>query len=222
MPPFDLQPEKPLPVKPDTDFEPASSTHAAPPSWEENTPTARETRRILAEEEYQKDLFRRILSGARDQATSLGELHAGANALGAPDQTDREPDPSSPETPEAAPPWAADLDNSGNPRWITLSVQKEDPENDRIVPESVLPEPVETSPAKPEQQEGGSRHKQAESPRSLLDRLNIPPRFKPEEKRPAGRRPRPMRGFFRMLLLTAILAMFYHILAQRGWVPRLF
>lgn len=35
-------------------------------------------------------------------------------------------------------------------------------------------------------------------------------------------RPRPMRSLIRMLLVTTILGMLYHILSLKGWVPRLF
>mgnify|MGYP003623400000 CR=1 FL=1 len=36
------------------------------------------------------------------------------------------------------------------------------------------------------------------------------------------RPPRPLRNFIRMLLVTAILGMLYHILSLKGWLPRLF
>ena len=217
MSPFERQPEKRLPVKPDTDFEPSSPP--LPASLEEDTPAAREARRILAEEEYQKDLFRRILSGAREQTTSLEELYAQADSLASPSGKDHALSPSTPETDS---PWAAALDSDGNPRWITLSVPEPSPEDGRIIPESVLPAPITPATDKSEQQEASSRHKPSGPFQSLLARLNVRPQPTSGKAMPHSRRPRPMRNFFRMLLVTAILGMLYHILAQKGWVPRLF
>lgn len=180
---------------------------------------------MLDEEGREKELFRRIMTGAREQETPLRELHARTMELALPHKAG---------TGDAAAisaateifetkffenEWRSGLDSSGNPRWITLSVP-EHGEEGTIAPESVLPPPVEMPSKSPFQKEDTSSKKPTGSRYSLQEKT-------PESSRSGGmhpqfRRPRPWRNFFRMLLIVAILGMLYHILAQRGWVPKFF
>lgn len=188
---------------------------------ENPTPSARD---IFALEERESELFGRIMSSAREQTTPLSEIHGRTMDLAVPEKVL----PSNVSSPleekdatasEAR--WTGGMDGDGNPLWITLSVPERNPEEDRIVPESVLPEPIK----KP--QDKAKQKKQPPAPQrpGLLQSLLWP--FKDHsqsapDKNAFVHRPRPMRNFFRMLLVTAILGMFYYILSRQGWVPRLF
>ena len=167
-------------------------------------------------EERDRALFERIMSGARDQATPLRDLHAHADALTVPGKTPATGAPAGDAVEDC---WTGGMDSDGNPRWITLSVREPESEDGRIVPESVLPPPMLPSPGTPEQQ---GRPQRAGLLRTLLERLKGRPRSPSDFTLAHTRDIRPMRGFFRMLLVTAILGMLYYILSQRGWVPRLF
>ena len=181
------------------------------PHPEKHAPTSPQTA-----EDRDRALFDQIMSGARDQATPLRDLHARADALTLPGKN---PATDAPADDAVEHDWAAAMDSTGNPRWITLSVREAKSEGGRIVPESVLPPPLIPSPATPEQQEQPQR---AGLLRTLLDRLKSRPRSPSDRTLAHTRDIRPMRGFFRMILVTAILGMLYYILAQRGWVPRPF
>ena len=169
-----------------------------------------------AAEERDRALFYQIISGARDQTRPLRDLHAHAEALAVPGKN---PATGTLADADAELDWAGAMDSTGNPRWITLSARETESEDGRIVPESVLPPPLIPLPETPEQQ---GRPQRTGLLRTLLDCLKGRPR--PSSDRPLAhtRDIRPMRGFFRMILLTAILGMLYYILSQRGWVPRLF
>ena len=169
-----------------------------------------------AAEERDRALFAQIMSGARDQATPLRDLHARASALAVPGKN---PVTGSPSDGGVETDWAGAMDSTGNPRWITLSVREPQSEDGRIVPESVLPPPLAPSP-EPSEQEG--RPQRAGLLRTLLEHLKGRPRSPSDRTLAHTRDIRPMRGFFRMVLVTAILGMLYYILSQRGWVPRLF
>ena len=226
MPPVTPDSDDREPLTPKTSSAASSTPRfdgpARPP--EKDVPAAPEVLASLAEEEYEKELFGQIMSGAREQATPLRELQARADALAVPGKILKPDNASAPaaETGEKEGDWSGGLDRSGNPRWITLSLPEREPENG-ITPESVLPPSLKASPEKPDQQKDEQRQQQpAGLLQSLLDRFKLRPRPSSDNVRPHARRARPMRGFFRMLLLTVILAMVYHILSQRGWVPRLF
>lgn len=167
-------------------------------------------------EERDRALFDRIMSGARDQATPLHDLHAHADALAVPGKA---PATDAPAGASGKSDWTGGMDNAGNPRWITLSVREPESENGRIVPESVLPPPLLPSPEAPEQK---GRTQRAGLLRTLLNNFKGRPRPPSDRTLVHTRDIRPMRGFFRMILVTAILGMLYYILSQRGWVPRLF
>ena len=197
----------------------------AAPSPEEDAPMTPEVRASLIEEEYEKELFGQIMSGAREQATPLRELRTRADALAVPGKHPQANDASVPAAraggKEAS--WSDELDISGNPRWITLSLPEREPEKDRITPESVLPPSLKISPEKPNQQKDEQRRQQPSGLlQSFLARLKLRPQPASDNVHPYARRARPMRSFFRMLLVTAILAMVYHIISLRGWAPRLF
>lgn len=167
-------------------------------------------------EERDRALFDQIMSGARDQTTPLRDLHTHAEALAVPGKN---PATDTPADGDAEHDWTGAMDGTGNPRWITLSVREPESEGGRIVPESVLPPPLIPLPETPEQQ---GRPQRGGLLRTLLDRLKGRPRSSSDRTLAHTRDIQPMRGFFRMLLLTAILGMLYYILSQRGWVPRLF
>lgn len=190
-----------------------------------NSSLAPETNSSLAGEEREKELFSQIMSGAREQTTSLGELRARADALAVPEKVMR-PDEAlsrAAGTVQSEEGWSNNLDESGNPRWLTLFPPERGSENDRIEPESVLPPSLKIPPEKPDRQKDEPQQQQpAGLLQSLLVRLRLRPPPPSDAIHPYTRRARPMRGFFRMLLLAAILAMIYHIISQRGWVPRLF
>ena len=167
-------------------------------------------------EERDRALFDQIMSGARDQTTPLRDLHAHADALTVPGKN---PATGIQADGDVEHDWTGAMDGTGNPRWITLSAREPESEDGRIMPESVLPPPLIPLPETPEQQ---GRPQRAGLLRTLLDRLKGRPRSPADRPLAHTRDIQPMRGFFRMLLLTAILGMLYYILSQRGWVPRLF
>ena len=181
------------------------------PRFENPAPTG-----SASAEERDRALFDRIMSGARDQATPLRDLHAHADALTFPGNRTAA---DAPANASAGQDWTGGMDNAGNPRWITLSVREPEAEDGRIVPESVLPPPLLPSPETPEQQ---GQPQRAGLLRAMLERLKGRPRPTSDRTLAHTRDIRPMRGFFRMILVTAILGMLYYILSQRGWVPRLF
>lgn len=196
-------------------FTPGSASDCVMPSLESHSENPAATGPKSAEER-DRALFDQIMSGARDQATPLRDLHARASALAVPG---KDPIPDAPAGDSEGNDWAAGVDGTGNPRWITLSVREPESEDGRIVPESVLPPPLLPSPETPEQQ---GRTQRTGLLRTLLNNLKGRPRPPADRTLVHTRDIRPMRGFFRMILVTAILGMLYYILSQRGWVPRLF
>lgn len=228
MPPVTSKPDDRDSLTPETPSAPPSTPPRpddAAPLPEDDASTAPEVRASLAEEEYEKKLFGQIMSGAREQAIPLLELRARADALAVPGNHMKANDASPPAAGagEKEANWSGELDISGNPRWITLSLPEREPEHDRITPESVLPPSLIITPEKPDQQKNEQRRQQpAGFLQSFLARLKLRPQPASDNVHPYARRARPMRGFFRMLLVTAILAMIYHVISLRGWVPRLF
>ena len=181
---------------------------------------ASEVQKMLDEEEREKELFGRIMADAREQETPLRELYARTTELAVPHKAgtgDAAAVSAAAETAEDE--WSSGLDSSGNPRWITLSVPEHD-EEEGIAPESVLPPSLEPPSKSPYQKDDKSQKKQAGSRHSSQGQTTESSRSGNIHLRP--RRPRPLRNLFRMLLAVAILGMLYHILSQRGWVPKLF
>ena len=183
---------------------------------------APEVQRMLDEEAYEKELFGRIMSGAREEKTPLSELHASTTRLAVPHKTGTEDADVLPAEADISQDdeWNSGLDGSGNPRWITLSVPEREEESGVLTPESVLPPQVEPPSKSPYQKDDKSKKKSAGQRRSSQEQTPEPSRT--GGMRPRSRRPRPVRNFIRMLLAVAILGMLYHILSQRGWVPQLF
>lgn len=156
--------------------------------------------RQYEEQRMEEEIYRDILSRARNDADSLRSLAPLMRKLHNPrlndsrDYTESACD--SPCYPNAAPDSEENMrlelggmDSNGNPNWISLTLPQRD--EDASMPGT--------------------------------DKNNVPgsrTRFEPPTAAP--HKPRPMRSLIRMLLVTAILGMLYHILSLKGWVPRLF
>jgi hypothetical protein len=167
------------------------------------------------EDEHESSLFRHIMSGARKQENSLRELCRLTNGLaGANNDTMTALSATSVECPliEEAQPY--DMDDAGNPCWISLPAQEQTPKN-------ALPRPVKLFSKNSERQSA----KQPQPLAHLRNRAAQDADYPQADGAPPlsfTRRIRPMRGFFRMLIVAIILGLAYYFLSQKGWVQRLF
>ena len=208
------------------------------PHWRAREHDAAVPAALLAEQERELGLFRRVLEDARNRDTPLRDLFSGMIHLAMPGLSEEERQRAAARCEEETLRWLDSMDEEGNPRWISLTLVDRRSETDGIKPGSVLPDEQESAAPK------NRLHKDAENSSEIPKRENflfsglefIVRRFKKDgkEDRPKpgdvyrGKgtlpppRPRPMRGFFRILVVSICLGVIYHIVSRKGWVPRIF
>ena len=193
---------------------------------------------LMAEQERELEQFRRVLEDARNRDTALRDLFSGMIRLATPGVSEEERQRAAARCEEETLRWLDSMDEEGNPRWISLTLVDRRSEAGGIKPDNVLPDDQESAAPK------DRLHKDAEDSSEIPKRENflfsslefIVRRFKKDgkEDRPKpgdvyrGKgtlpppSPRPMRSFFRMLVVSICLGVIYHILSRKGWVPRIF
>ncbi len=216
---------------------------ASPPCEDAARPSPEEPRSLASlEEEQEETLFRHIIAQARDPKQPLRLLSDQARALCNPHAP-----PSRPEgRDDNHASWHNSMDRDGNPAWISLSLPQREEEQESAAPKDALPEesaapssswgklPFSITSGKDSPRKNAGKHAPVAGSQSIAGRFFSKNPEQPDtpaarilrEREGKGsltpRKARPLRGFFRILLITAILAMIYHILAQQGWVPPLF
>lgn len=214
-----------------------ASDEARLPSWRPRTHDAPSLARIKDEQEYEERLFRLVLTRAGNAETPLADLFEITLKLCGPEGAKRRPQ--AVRLAEKALAWRDAFDGDGNPLWITLTAREE--RDEKTDPQSVLPGADESAAPKGTLRLGnGADPEKKEIPdrdNPLFDALDKTvrhitgtPRQEPALPRDPhqGRgtlpppKPRVLSGLIRMLALGACIAVIYHVLALKGWAPRLF
>lgn len=241
---MDSQPPDPVPGVPHTAHpmpEPAPGPAASPSSpgslivlaWRRSAdaPSLEEVLRAQREEE---DLFRQTLELARQEEQPLAELYLNMERLAYPTADPALLRKAAERDAYRALHWREELDEDGNPRWISLSLpERRDPDS-QLAPASVLPDerttaaPLEDGAAPPPVAErrgllGRLLNRAKGSPREETDAAQSPyARLRAARAKPP-KAPSPLKRFLfrllRVVLFLIIIYELYRIFLRWGMAP---
>lgn len=202
------------------------------PSWRQSKDSDKE--RLCAQDERDNALYASVLRNAVDGAMPLQDLYLEASRLGAqrPEEDLKREAQAYAQRLEyqyALHEGRAEEDNNGNPLWISLSLRERNDDGPIKVP-GVLPSGADLAVPKDQISEKKDAKNNADESGlfgviiRLLRRLTSKaqaPRQHPLKSQgvipPPS--PAPLRGFFRMLLLGAAMALGYYMLQRMGFLP---
>ena len=121
-----------------------------------------------------------------------------------------------PRNEDAGEAWHRAIDQEGNPQWITLTLSRAELDAERDAAEKAQRDADNKAapPRRPTRFSRKAREDEAKQEKNKQSQKT--PSSLPQSNRV---RPRPFRRTLRLLIMVALMAFAYHVLAKKGWVP---
>ena len=156
------------------------------------------------EHNREEELFQRIMGEAQYEKTPLDELLRSTLRLAFPHAKDSDLERALGMIRARSAEWRNNLDQDGNPRWITLPLRERDSAKDT----------EQAGATRPPDTKDATRHSNKDATRLPDTKDDTKDADPPKEKA----KPTFLGGLIRLVVFAGLVLLAYHILVVRGWL----